>query len=118
MNTKKTKYNHMERRTTNEIDIPGIALKAARELSIENKETIEKGWTMYQFLQSKVKNEDFKNNKENNILLLKASMSGALTNTLPFWRFVCMPEIELNTENGKFKKPTLFYVTDKEVKNV
>ena len=67
-----------------------------------NSEVIKSTDFLYNFLTEK--NNYQRNNQLNNQLLKSVATATVQTGKLSLWRFICMPEISLETQNNQFKK--------------
>lgn len=109
MNKKKRKYNHMQ--TERGIDniaseIPSVIVRAAKELEEVNENELKLASSLFQRLLDECKKPEMNGNKENNLLLARASIRAIQKGTMPLWRFVCMPRIGMVAKDSMFERWT------------
>ena len=68
------------------------------------EESLIKSVEIYRVLWTSIADQAFRGNASNNKLLALASQNAATTNKLEFYRFVCMPWVQLKTSNRMFDR--------------
>ena len=70
-----------------------------------NTEAFKRTASIYKFFREATLERPQKDNFENNLMLAERSFEAALTGKVNLWRFVCMPELSMETnKNGDFER--------------
>jgi hypothetical protein len=77
-------------------------LLAALKGNVEDKNTIQLAAQLFAFLRSQIKVENMMENARNNELLAEVAVQSAVSKTIDLWRFVCMPEISMVSDQKTF----------------
>lgn len=79
-------------------------LSALTQLEVDSEELAQKATGLYQLVTAESQNPQLTNNSENNFLLAKSCVRAVDSGVLNLWRFVCLPDLTMESADGKFTR--------------